>query len=80
MKDKSHNILSEFMILCLAAFVAILGHMQHAGCELDTPGRGKLFNMPCNFKWYSFEKKRRTNHKTEWLTTPPNPRDHEVSY
>ena len=36
---KSHNILSEFTILCGAAFTAILGCMWPAGLRLDTPDR-----------------------------------------
>ena len=35
---KSHNVLSKFTILCWAAFIAILGHMQPKGCGLDNPG------------------------------------------
>ena len=34
---KSHNILSKFMILCWAAFIAILRHMWPTGHRLDTP-------------------------------------------
>ena len=36
-KKKSHNVLSKFTVLCWAAFIAILGHTQPAGCRLDTP-------------------------------------------
>ena len=35
--SKKKKILSKFMILYWAAFIAILGHMQTAGCRLDTP-------------------------------------------
>ena len=31
------RVLSKFMILCWAAFLAILGHMWAMGCGLDTP-------------------------------------------
>ena len=33
----SHTVLSKFMILCWATFIAILGHMQPMGHGLDTP-------------------------------------------
>ena len=32
-----HNVLSKVTILCWAAFIAILGCMQHAGHRLNTP-------------------------------------------
>ena len=32
---KSHNVLSKFMILCWAAFIAILGHMPHVAHRLQ---------------------------------------------
>ena len=35
---KSHNVLSKFMILCWAAFIAILGCMWPSGRALGTPG------------------------------------------
>ena len=38
-KKKSHNVLSKFMVLCWAAFTAILGCVRPAGGRLDTPGR-----------------------------------------
>ena len=34
---QSHNALSKFAILCWAAFTAVLGHVQPAGCRVDTP-------------------------------------------
>ena len=34
---KSHNVLSKFMILCWAAFTAILSCMRPAGRRLDSP-------------------------------------------
>ena len=40
--EKSHNVLSKFMILCWAAFIAILGCMRPAGRRLDTPVKGSL--------------------------------------
>ena len=33
------KVLSKFTILCWAAFIAILGYVQPAGCGLDTPAR-----------------------------------------
>ena len=65
---KPHNVLNKFMMLCLAALVATLGC-----CRLATPGREKLFDIPLNFKWYSFEKEGKTNRKTEWFITTPAP-------
>ena len=40
---KSHNVLSEFMILCWASFTAILGCVCPLGRGLDTPAR----DSPC---------------------------------
>ena len=37
-QKQSHNVLSKFMILCWAAFTAILGRMRPRGRRLDTPG------------------------------------------
>ena len=37
-KRKSHHVLSKFTILCQAAFVAILSHVQPTGHRSDTPG------------------------------------------
>ena len=34
---KSHNVLSKFMILCWATFIAILGCLWPMGLRLDTP-------------------------------------------
>ena len=36
-KQKSHNALRKFTILCWAAFIAILGCMRPVGRRLDTP-------------------------------------------
>ena len=38
-KKKSHNVLSKFMILCWAAFTAILSCMWPVGRRLDTPAQ-----------------------------------------
>lgn len=35
----SHNVLGKFMLLCWAAFIAILSLMQPVGHRLDTPVR-----------------------------------------
>ena len=40
---KSHKVLSKFTILCWAAFIAMLGCTQPAGCGLSSPGQGPLF-------------------------------------
>ena len=37
-KKKPYNVLSKFTILCWAALIAILGHMQPTGHGLDTHG------------------------------------------
>ena len=39
-------VLSKFMIVCWAAFLAILGHMQPVGCGLDTPVSLKTVSGP----------------------------------
>ena len=36
--QKSHNVLSKFMNMCWAAFIAILSHTRPVGHRLDTPG------------------------------------------
>ena len=35
-REKKKKVSSEFMILCWAAFIAILGRMQPAGRRLDS--------------------------------------------
>ena len=35
--EQTKKVLSKFMILCLTAFIAILGHMQPMSLGLDTP-------------------------------------------
>ena len=37
LQKKSHNILSEFMILCWVTFIVTLGHMCPMVHRLDTP-------------------------------------------
>ena len=48
--DEQKTVRSKFTILCCAAFIAILGHVQPVGCGLDTPARitvglGKMLNL-----------------------------------
>ena len=38
-KNKSHNVLSKFTILCWAEFIAILGYMPPASHRLKSPAR-----------------------------------------
>ena len=37
--DEQKKVLSKFMILCWAAFIAVLGPMRPSGHALDTPAR-----------------------------------------
>ena len=52
-KEKSHDIISEFMILWWATFTASLGCVWPTGCRLDTPGAFKLVSGgSCSEKWW----------------------------
>ena len=45
--DEQEMVLDYFMVLCWAAFIAVLGHMWPVGCGLDTPARLTRSHRPC---------------------------------
>ena len=62
---KTHNVLSKFVILCQATFIAILGHVWPVGRWLDTPVSGEASSENQAVLTLKVERKY-INYRTEW--------------